>query len=302
MKRTAMLLSAAALGAQALSGVVVDAGTAGARLDHYWSFGVGAGRVNEGLRAAWHEHLARAKDECGFRYVRMHDTFNDDMFVTRPMAPARFFDEKTGLPTAQFCELPCYFKGHLNAWEIAIARSLGIINKWFPKKDVSLGSYFGKYCSFQYPFADNMRNLLMKIMFSGYYTGIRLFHSPAPYLKRTFEEIWEKEPDLLQQTTMHRFRNTDDVNQILPFCWQLVSGQFVPCRMRTVVNDVKAFRLDRLCEQISRQRLLGLSAQRGKQDRVDRRRAVAFFLFYHTTSIIEESISRTLFNLFFISS
>ena len=66
------------------AGVVVDAQSAGAPLGHYWSVGVGAGRVNEGLRAGWHEHLVDVRDNCGFRYVRMHDTFNDDMFVCFP--------------------------------------------------------------------------------------------------------------------------------------------------------------------------------------------------------------------------
>ncbi len=50
-------------------------------MEHYWSMGVGAGRANEGLRAGWLEHLEMVKRECGFRYVRMHDVFNDDMFV-----------------------------------------------------------------------------------------------------------------------------------------------------------------------------------------------------------------------------
>lgn len=68
----------------AVKGAMVDAAGDAKAFDHYWSFGVGAGRVNEGLRAAWHEHLVRANKECGFRYVRMHDTFNDDMFVCFP--------------------------------------------------------------------------------------------------------------------------------------------------------------------------------------------------------------------------
>lgn len=51
---------------------------------HYWSVGVGAGRVNEGLRASWQEQLDTVKRECGFRYVRMHDVFNDDMFTCFP--------------------------------------------------------------------------------------------------------------------------------------------------------------------------------------------------------------------------
>lgn len=53
-------------------------------LPHYWCLGVGAGRVNEGLRADWQEQLAVAHRECGFRYVRMHDVFNDDMFTCFP--------------------------------------------------------------------------------------------------------------------------------------------------------------------------------------------------------------------------
>lgn len=36
---------------------------------------VDAGRVNEGLRAAWHEHLVRANSECGFLEGTKSDYF-----------------------------------------------------------------------------------------------------------------------------------------------------------------------------------------------------------------------------------
>jgi xylan 1,4-beta-xylosidase len=42
---------------------------------------VGAGRANEGLRADWQEQLASVRKECGFRYIRMHALFHDDMGV-----------------------------------------------------------------------------------------------------------------------------------------------------------------------------------------------------------------------------
>jgi xylan 1,4-beta-xylosidase len=61
----------------------VERGTAGEPLRHFWSFCVGAGRANEGLRAAWQEHLAVAARHCGFRYCRFHGLFHDDMFVLR---------------------------------------------------------------------------------------------------------------------------------------------------------------------------------------------------------------------------
>ncbi len=56
---------------------------AGQPLRHAWSTCVGAGRANEGLRADWQAHLRQAVRECGFRYLRFHGLFHDDMFVYR---------------------------------------------------------------------------------------------------------------------------------------------------------------------------------------------------------------------------
>ena len=44
---------------------------------------MGAGRACEGLRAAWQGHLKTVVKECGFRYLRFHGLFHDDMFVYR---------------------------------------------------------------------------------------------------------------------------------------------------------------------------------------------------------------------------
>lgn len=48
---------------------------------HFWSQVVGAGRANEGLRADWQQHLKTVARECGFRYVRFHGLYHDDMHV-----------------------------------------------------------------------------------------------------------------------------------------------------------------------------------------------------------------------------
>ncbi|MCX4405977.1 MULTISPECIES: hypothetical protein [unclassified Streptomyces] len=63
--------------------VTADAASPGEPLHHFWNVCVGAGRANEGLRAAWLEQLRTAVDACGFRYVRFHGLFHDDMFVYR---------------------------------------------------------------------------------------------------------------------------------------------------------------------------------------------------------------------------
>lgn len=42
---------------------------------------IGAGRANEGLRADWQQQLAMVRQDCGFRYIRMHGLLTDDMGV-----------------------------------------------------------------------------------------------------------------------------------------------------------------------------------------------------------------------------
>ena len=66
---------------QTLNALIIDVRVKTETFTHYWSVGVGAGRANEGLRAGWVEHLQLVKKNCGFRYVRMHGLFHDDMFV-----------------------------------------------------------------------------------------------------------------------------------------------------------------------------------------------------------------------------
>lgn len=48
-------------------------------LSRYYNFCIGAGRANEGLRAEWQKQLTEVKRECGFRYIRFHGLFHDDM-------------------------------------------------------------------------------------------------------------------------------------------------------------------------------------------------------------------------------
>jgi hypothetical protein len=56
-----------------------DVTDSGEPLHHFWSTCVGAGRANEGLRANWQDALKTAVKDCGFRYLRFHGLFHDDM-------------------------------------------------------------------------------------------------------------------------------------------------------------------------------------------------------------------------------
>ncbi|KAH7268012.1 glycoside hydrolase [Fusarium solani] len=51
------------------------------QLAPFWSIIAGAGRAAEGLRNDWQQHLQYVKTALGYKYVRFHDLFHDDMFV-----------------------------------------------------------------------------------------------------------------------------------------------------------------------------------------------------------------------------
>lgn len=61
--------------------MVIDFQKKGKNLKHTWSYCVGAGRANEGLRADWQQQLKVVVEECGFHYLRFHGLLHDDMHV-----------------------------------------------------------------------------------------------------------------------------------------------------------------------------------------------------------------------------
>lgn len=61
--------------------ISVDFNNTSGKLNTMFNECVGAGRANEGLRADWQQQLAYVKKECGFKYIRMHGLFNEDMAV-----------------------------------------------------------------------------------------------------------------------------------------------------------------------------------------------------------------------------
>ena len=53
------------------------------KLDRFANFCVGAGRAHEVLRAGFVRQMETVTAECGFRYLRFHGLFCDDMAVYR---------------------------------------------------------------------------------------------------------------------------------------------------------------------------------------------------------------------------
>ncbi|MBR1739693.1 MAG: Stealth CR1 domain-containing protein [Ruminococcus sp.] len=147
--------------------------------------------------------------------------FNDDIVITRPVKPERFF--KNGLPRDYAVLSPAISSHRYSVTDIAVTDT-EIINDHFRKNAVikkNLSKWFAPCYG-----KDMLRTLCLMPWdrFAGFYGR----HLCLSYRKSTFKEVWEKEREVLDSTSMHKFRTRRDVNQWLMRSWQLASGRFEP--------------------------------------------------------------------------
>lgn len=147
--------------------------------------------------------------------------FNDDMFLLRNVKPTDFF--RDGLPcdtNISNLVVPC----RTNFFPI-VFNTVSYINQHFNKRE-NMKRRLGQYLNVKYGFA----GVVSFFLFFRWedYTGFHNHHLPSPYLKRTLETVWEAEPEIMEQTSSHKFRNNNDVNQYIFRYWQLASGNFYP--------------------------------------------------------------------------
>ena len=147
--------------------------------------------------------------------------FNDDMFLTKPIHKSDFF--RKGLP----CDMAVLGAISGNGIYNIVMNDISLINKSHNKKTV-IKRHFFKWFNCKYRFK-LIRNFLLLPWprFTGFYDN----HQPQPFLKSTFNEVWEKFGQELDQTSSTKFRSPSDYNQYLFRYWQLVTGTFYPnCR------------------------------------------------------------------------
>ena len=124
--------------------------------------------------------------------------------------------------------------------------------KYFNKRE-NVKQHLGNYFKLGYPplyFCYNVLEMAFPL-----YTGFYTVHNPSPFSKTTFEEIWEKEAELLKEMSTHRFRGKNDISPYLFREWQKLSNQFVPTN---VLKDFQYFEVTqdnrKLVNTISKQK------------------------------------------------
>jgi Stealth protein CR2, conserved region 2/Stealth protein CR1, conserved region 1 len=149
--------------------------------------------------------------------------FNDDTFILKKMKKTDFF--KNGLPCDQAQLQLTTSKEANDIFPHIVFNDIAIINKFFKKGEVIKLHPFN-YFNFRYSLKTNIRNVLLMPYkdFPGFFWS----HLSSPFLRSTFEEVWQKNYDLLDQTCSNKFRNIQDVNQYLFKAWQFTTGKFHP--------------------------------------------------------------------------
>ncbi len=145
--------------------------------------------------------------------------FNDDTFINAPVKPEDFF--KDGLPTDTVA-LNCIYFGKDSAGFFHGADII-VINTYFNKKEV-IKKYWKKWLNLKNGINNVAKTLLLYPW--PWFPGMYYQHVSSNFLKSTFETVWEKEFDTLNETCSHKFRKTGDVNQWVMKFWQLADGKF----------------------------------------------------------------------------
>lgn len=152
---------------------------------------------------------------------------NDDMFFVKPMKPEDFF--RQGKPVSQagleiISETDRQFTGILYS-DLEVINRRFFSRREFPKT-------FTRFVNLRYGLKENYKTMRIAPWCVGYYPGFSYIHGPNAYLKSTFEEVWNKESAVLEETCAHKFRTYTDVNQYLMLWWQWCKGDFVPKNMQ----------------------------------------------------------------------
>ncbi len=147
--------------------------------------------------------------------------FNDDVFLTGKVCPEDFFIK--GLPCDMLALQPVVVKPDNTLMAQIYLNNMIVLSKYFNKRKNILSQPQG-YFKLGYPLRYVFYNLL-ELSFP-LFTGMMTLHGPAPLRKKTYDQLWEKEKEVLAATCRRRFRSGEDVNQYLFREWQKLSGKF----------------------------------------------------------------------------
>lgn len=155
--------------------------------------------------------------------------FNDDTLVVKPVQPERFFKENK-LIDYLVLDIPRYgwLYDHLRikeAFGYICKNDIITVNKKYPLDDL-VKTKPELFFDSSYNNMDRWRNRLFTTI--GFFKWIKVNHNPQAFLLSNIKKCHDEFGDIINLTSSHRFRSTEDVNQYLYRFYALFKGAFIP--------------------------------------------------------------------------
>jgi hypothetical protein len=179
--------------------------------------------------------------------------FNDDTFLLQSVEPEFFF--RDGVPVLETNLRYLSIIGYDN-WSRLLFNDYCIICKSFDTNKSIWENRKKWFCVSKLGYKRAGRNLLCFIANRTLPVG-QYCHLALPHLKSTFQEVWDKWPDVMYQVSKHKFRADDQVNQWLLCAWNQAKGDFYPVNGNSLGKrfSLCPSELDCICETIKKQSL-----------------------------------------------
>ena len=160
--------------------------------------------------------------------------FDDDTLLLQPVEPDYFF--KHGLPVIDTDLRYTNLIGY-NNWSRTVFTDYCVVKTSFNTKK-SISKNWNKWFNIkELGFHRAAKNLLCYM--ANHSLPVSPYgHLASPQLKSTLQEIWDLLPEVLDQTSMHRFRSDDGVNPWLLCAWNQAKGQFYPTRKERLGQNI----------------------------------------------------------------
>ena len=171
--------------------------------------------------------------------------FNDDIFINAPIQPEHYF--RDGLPCDFNFESPFrnpkYTDENQYGIDITTFCDIAILNRHFNRKKVICKAWKKWYGRHLWG-----KPVIMSLLMAGRsnFENFVLLHLEQPFLKSVFDEVWEKERNVLDKSCT-RFRENTNLNQYFMRFWQFASNRFHPVQKKgltylyyneDIVNDL----------------------------------------------------------------
>lgn len=162
--------------------------------------------------------------------------FNDDCYINAPITPEYYF--RKGLPcdwnAESFFNVPKYNPTDRFKILLSMMVDIGVLNAHFDRRKVCMQSP-KRWMGFHLREGWLLSLFLLLYRKKNLFIGFNWRHIEQPYLKSIFEEVWDKEPNMLEDSCT-RFREEVILNPYIFRYWQFASNKFYPMPLKHTKN------------------------------------------------------------------